>query len=203
MTRSLVDLSRPDNSAYDKGRSALWRILWHFAGLPLLRANWLPVSAIKVRLLRLFGARVGRGIYWKPGVRVKFPWHLTVGDHCWIGEDAWIDNLAQVTIGSNVCLSQGAYLCTGNHDWTTPNMKLFTRPITLRDGCWVGARSVVCPGVTIGEGAVLAAGGVTAKDIPAFEIWAGNPARFVKTRELKPRKTSEPTTAPIRLVTPA
>ncbi len=182
---SPVDLSVPDNSEYDKGRPWLVIALWHFIGAPLLRSNWLPVSSVKVALLRAFGAHIGTGVYIKPGIKVKFPWYLRVGDYSWVGEHVWIDNLCPVTIGSHVCVSQGAYLCTGNHDWTTPNMKLFTRRINLRDGCWVGAMSVVCPDVTLGEGAVLAAGSVAAKEIPAFEIWAGNPARFVRVRQVR------------------
>jgi len=183
--RVRVDLSRPDNSGYDKGRPFWVMALWHFLGSPLVRSNLLPVSAVKCGVLRLFGAKIGRGVYAKPGLRVKFPWYLTVGDHCWLGEDAWIDNLAPVTIGSHVCISQAAYLCTGNHDWTVPNMKLFRRPIVLEDGSWVGARATVCPGVTLREGAIAAAGSVVTRDIPEWEIWAGNPAVYVKARVLK------------------
>src|ERR1035438_8301187 len=98
--QQLVDLSQPDNGLYVKGRSPLLRALWHFVGFPIVRSYWLPVSCIKVRVLRLFGARIGKGAYIKPGVKIKFPWYLTVGDHCWIGEDVWIDNLCMVTIGS-------------------------------------------------------------------------------------------------------
>jgi putative colanic acid biosynthesis acetyltransferase WcaF len=158
--------------------------LWYFCGLPLVRAHWLPVSAIKTGLLNLFGAKVGRGVYIKPGVRVKFPWYLTIGDYCWIGEDVWIDNLAPVAIGSHVCISQGAYLCTGNHDWSSPNMKLFRRPIELRDGCWVGARATLCPGTTLGIGAIVTVGSVASGDIPAYQIWAGNPARYIRDRKI-------------------
>jgi putative colanic acid biosynthesis acetyltransferase WcaF len=144
----------------------------------------LPISRLKSIVLRLFGAAIGRRSYIKPGLKVKFPWYLTVGDYCWIGEDVWIDNLAPVTIGSNVCVSQSAYLCTGNHDWKSVNMKLFRRPIVLNDGCWVGARSTICPGVTVGTAAVVAVGCVATRDIPPYEIWAGNPASFVRMRTL-------------------
>ena len=85
-------------------------MLWYFFGLPLLRSYYAPVSALKCAILRLFGANIGQGVYIKPGVRVKFPWYLAVGDYCWFGEDLWIDNLAPVTIGSNVCISQAAYV---------------------------------------------------------------------------------------------
>ena len=156
--------------------------LWYFLGSPLVRSKILPFSLLKCRTLRLFGASVGKDVYIKPGVSVKFPWYLTVGDNCWIGEDVWIDNLADVTIGSNVCISQGAYLCTGNHDWKTRNMKLFRRPITLHDSSWLGARTTVCPGSVVGPGAVIAIGSVLSGDIPALQIWGGNPAIYLRDR---------------------
>jgi putative colanic acid biosynthesis acetyltransferase WcaF len=186
-----VDLSRPDNSEYEKGRSFFVIGLWHLLGSPILRSNLIPLSCLKCWILRSFGALIGQGVYIKPGVRVKFPWYLNVGDHCWIGEDAWIDNLAPVTIGSHVCISQGAYLCTGNHDWTTRNMKLFRRPITLEDSCWVGARCIVCPGVTVGTGTILAAGTVLTRSVPPFQVWRGNPANYLRERVIddKPRAT--------------
>jgi putative colanic acid biosynthesis acetyltransferase WcaF len=179
-----VDLSRPDNSEYQKGRSLPIQLLWYFVGLPLLRSYFIPISALKCAVLRLFGAKIGRGVYIKPGVRVKFPWYLTIGDFCWLGEDLWIDNLAPVHIGSNVCISQAAYFCTGNHDWTTPNMKLFRKPITVEDGSWIGARATLCPGVAIGSGSVIAAGSVVTKSVSKFQVWAGNPAAFVRERRL-------------------
>ncbi len=182
----MVDLSQPDNSAYDKGRSLVVRLLWHFVGFPLVRSNWLPISAMKAGLLRIFGARIGEGVYIKPGIRVKFPWYLSVGDHCWLGEDLWIDNLATVTIGSDVCVSQGVYLCTGNHDWKTPNMKLFRKPIRIEDGSWVGAKAILCPGVVIGREAIVTVGSVITRNVPAHEIWAGNPAQFVRDRDPLP-----------------
>lgn len=182
---SQIDLSVPDNTELVRGAPLLVEAVWYFFGLPLLRSHWITSSPFRSRLLRLFGAKIGKGVYVKPGLRVKFPWYLEVGDHSWLGEDLWIDNLAQVTIGPHCCLSQGAYLCTGNHDWSTPNMRLFRRPIRCEAGSWIGAKSVICPGVTLGPGAVAAAGSVIVKDIPAMEVHAGNPAGFVRVRELK------------------
>jgi putative colanic acid biosynthesis acetyltransferase WcaF len=122
----------------------------------------------------------------KPGVRVKYPWLLSLGNRSWIGEDVWIDNLATVTIGDDVCISQGAYFCTGNHDWSDPAFGLIAKSIVLANGSWVGARSMICPGVTVHECGIAAAGSVVSRDIPAFEIHAGNPATFVRTREFRP-----------------
>ncbi len=179
------NLSLFDNSAYNPGGTVLTRALWFFLGLPLVRSSLNPFSSFRCFLLRLFGARIGPGVVIKPGVRVKYPWLLSVGENSWIGEDAWIDNLVQVTIGRNVCISQGAYLCTGNHDWSDPAFALIANAIGVRDGSWIGARVVLCPGVTVEECAVAAAGSVVVKGIPAFEVHAGNPARFVRRRKLR------------------
>jgi putative colanic acid biosynthesis acetyltransferase WcaF len=158
--------------------------LWHFIGSPLLRSELVPFSNLKCLVLSAFGARIGRGVYIKPGVRVKFPWYLNVGDHTWLGERLWIDNLAQVTIGSHACVSQDVYMCTGNHDWSHPHMKLFHKPIELKDGCWVAARSMLCPGVTVGECAVVLGGSVVAANVPDYEVHGGNPAVFCKIRKI-------------------
>jgi len=178
----LVDLSKPDNSEYEKGRTHFVWALWYLFGSPIVRSNAFPFSKLKCVVLRLFGARIGRNVYIKPGVRIKFPWYLCVGDNTWIGEDVWIDNLAEVSIGSHVCISQAAYLCTGNHDWKAANMKLFRRPIVLEEGCWVGARAVVGPGVTVGVCAIASIGSVVIRDIPPYQIWSGNPATLTRER---------------------
>jgi putative colanic acid biosynthesis acetyltransferase WcaF len=180
------DLSTFDNSWYHPGRSRLIRALWFFLGLPLLRCSVLPSSRLRVALLRIFGARLGDAVVIKPGVRIKHPWLLSLGSRSWIGEDVWIDNLVDVTIGSDVCISQGAYLCTGNHDWSDPAFGLIAKPIVLANGCWIGARSTICPGVTVHQCGVAAAGSVVSKDVPAFEIHSGNPAALVRIREFRP-----------------
>lgn len=178
----MIDLSRYTVGAYRPGSGPLTRTLWFFFGLPLLRSPLIPSSAFRAWLLRLFGARVGRGVTLKPGMRVKYPWHLTVGDHCWIGEDAWIDNLVAVALHNHVVVSQGAYLCTGNHDWSSATFDLKTGTIHLEDGSWVGARALVGPNVALGQCAIAAAGSVVTRSIPAYEIHAGNPASFVRRR---------------------
>jgi putative colanic acid biosynthesis acetyltransferase WcaF len=182
---SRIDLSVPDNRELIRGAPLLVEAAWYFCGLPLLRSQLITSSPFRSWLLRLFGAKIGRRVNIKPGLRVKFPWYLEVGDYTWLGEDMWIDNLAPVTIGPQCCISQGVYLCTGNHDWSTFNMRLFRRPIRCERGSWVGAKCVVCPGVTVGAGAVAVAGSVVTRDIPAMEVHAGNPASFVRRRELK------------------
>jgi putative colanic acid biosynthesis acetyltransferase WcaF len=181
-----VKLATFQTRDYNPGRSMVVRALWFLVGLPILQCSVNPLSGVKRILLRLFGAKVGEAVIIKPGVKIKNPWLLTIGRNCWIGEDCWIDNLVPVTLGEDVCISQGAYLCTGNHDWSDPSFGYRLAPITLHDGCWVGARTFVGPGVTLGSGAVLTAGSTAYRSIPDWEIHSGCPAAFVKMRYLRP-----------------
>ena len=181
---TMVNLRNYDNSWYSPGRSVVWRGLWMFVGLPLFRSTWFASSAARVALLRLFGARIGQRVVVRQQVTIKYPWHLIIGDDCWIGEQAWIDNLTQVRLGSSVCISQGAYLCTGNHDWRDPAFGLRVAPIELEQGAWAGARCLLMPGVRLGEGAVVGAGSVVSGSVPAYHVVAGNPACFIKERTI-------------------
>ena len=115
-------------------------------------------------------------------MRIKFPWNLRIGGHCWIGEDVWIDNLACVTLGHDVCLSQGAYVCTGSHDYRQPTFDLLVKPVVIEAAAWIAARAVVLPGVTIGRGAVVAAASVVTRDVPPGVIVAGSPSRVIGQR---------------------
>lgn len=157
-------------------------MLW-FLTSALVINTYLPIPVrLKVSILRLFGARIGRGVVVKPAVNVKYPWLLTVGDYVWIGERVWIDNLSPVVLGSHVCLSQGALLLTGNHDYSRATFDLTTRPITLDDGVWIGAKALVGPGVRCHSHAVLTAGSVATKPLDAYGIYQGNPAVWVRKR---------------------
>ncbi len=178
-----MKLANYKNKDYSPGAAFPKQVLWHFIGRPLVESQLVPFSSFKIAVLRAFGARIGGGVRVKPGVRVKFPWRLEVGEDSWIGENVWIDNLAVVRIGSNVCVSQGAYLCTGSHDWKLPTFDLQTKPITIEDRAWVAAKAVVAPGVRIAEGAVLALASVATTDLEPWSIYRGNPAMHVGDRE--------------------
>ncbi len=189
---SLVRLRDYDNSWYNPGGSFFKRALWMLIGQPVFASSWLPSSNLRVKLLRTFGASVGQGVVIKPSVRVKYPWHLQLGNDCWIGEEAWIDNLTTVRIGGNACISQGVYLCTGNHDWSDPRFGLRLEPIELGEGAWAGAKSILMPGTFLGAYAVAAAGAVVKGIVPAYEIYAGNPAKRVKTRHIQSAASGRP-----------
>lgn len=145
-------------------------------------SGWLPASGIKARILRLFGAKIGRGVVFKPHVRIKYPWRLVIGDHCWIGQNVWIDNIENVIIGDHVCVSQLSYFCTGSHDHRTRTFDLEAKPIVVQAGAWIGARVTLLGGVTVHANAIAAAGAVVVKSVPAAMIVGGNPAREIGLR---------------------
>lgn len=118
----------------------------------------------------------------KPSINIKFPWKLSIGNYCWIGENVWIDNLDFVTIEDNVCISQGAFLLTGNHNYKRTTFDLVTGTITLKQGCWVGAKSVVCPNIICYENSILSVSSVATKNLEANKIYAGNPAVEIRER---------------------
>jgi putative colanic acid biosynthesis acetyltransferase WcaF len=168
-----MKLSRYRTTGFDRGRSAVVEGLWLCVhAVAFARVN--PINASRVAALRLFGARIGSGVVIKPGVRVKFPWRLTIGDHSWIGESVWIDNLAPVTIGSDSCVSQGTYLCTGTHDWSRETFDLATHPISIGEQVWIAARATVGPGVCVGDGAVVTLGTVVTRSVPPAHICSGS-----------------------------
>lgn len=176
-------LDRFDNHAFERGRPRWVEALW-LVVQALMIESWIPGSGVRIRLLKVFGARIGQGVKIKPHVRVKFPWRLEIGDHSWIGEEAWIDNLAPVKIGSSCCLSQGVYLCTGSHNWASERFDLITSPIVIEDSAWLCARTSIGPGVRVCEGAVLTMGSVATEDLSQWQIHSGAPAKPIRARLL-------------------
>ena len=178
-----TDLSSYQNDWYKPG-GTIKILLWYFFNVVFLLNPWNPFSFVKKGVLKLFGAQIGNGVVIKPGVNVKYPWKLKIGDHTWVGEKVWIDNLDDVVIGANCCISQGAMLLCGNHNYKKSSFDLIVKSIELEDGAWVGAQSTVCPGVVCKSHSVLAVGSVANKDLDAYSIYQGVPAQFVRNREI-------------------
>ncbi len=177
-----VDLSTFGNAAYANTVPRLKSAFWHIVNLLVLQNRLVPFSSFKKAVLRLFGARIGKGVVIKPGVNIKYPWNLDIGNYVWIGEGVWIDNLVQVTIEDHVCVSQGAFLLTGNHNYKSTSFDLIVSPIILETGVWVGAKAVVCPGVRCGTHAVLSVGSVATKNLESYKVYGGNPAVALRER---------------------
>jgi putative colanic acid biosynthesis acetyltransferase WcaF len=177
----IVTLKDYKSAALVRKKSFLIRVMWYITNNLLFRSYAIPINNLKRFFLRIFGAKVGRGVVIKPGVNIKYPWLLELGDHVWIGEGVWIDNLTNINIGCNVCISQGAMLLTGNHDYKKISFDLILKPITLEDGVWIGAKSIVCPGVICFTHSILTAGSIATHSIEPYSVYQGNPA--VKIRE--------------------
>jgi putative colanic acid biosynthesis acetyltransferase WcaF len=181
MTRMRNDLFDA-RAGLDRGRPKLVEAIWYLLKCLFFLSPlpWPP--AFKRMLLRLFGAKIGRQVYFKPRVNIHFPWKLQIGDHTWIGEEVWLLNFEPIVIGSHCCISQRAFLCTGNHDYRQLNMPYRNRPINIEDGAWIGAQVFVSPGVTVGSEAVVTAGSVVTGNLAAGMVCSGNPCRPVQPR---------------------
>ena len=178
-----VDLSKYDNSWYYPG-SRFKRLTWYFCNLIFLNNSWFLISSIKIFILRCYGAKIGKNVIIKPNINVKYPWFLTIGDNSWIGEGVWIDCLASVIIEDNVCISQGAFILSGNHNFKKSTFDLIVKPIEIKKGSWIGAKSIVTQGLTVGSYAVLTAGSVVSHSMDPYGIYKGVPATKVGERQI-------------------
>lgn len=157
----MIQLSKFDNSTYSRGASKWKEIGWWFCR-SLIFAPWFPIpSPFKVAVLRFFGAKVGSGVVIRSRVNITMPWRLEIGDEVWIGDEVLILALERVVIGSNVCISQRAFLCTGSHDFRKETFDLITQPIEIGDGCWIAAGAFVGPGAKVPAGTM----------VKAMEVW--------------------------------
>jgi putative colanic acid biosynthesis acetyltransferase WcaF len=184
--QGVVDLATYRPVGFNRGAGKIKEGSWLLLQWLLFRLCPFGLYPLKRFVLRLFGARVGRGVVIKPQVKITFPWKLQLGDHVWLGEECWLLNLEQIVIGNNVCISQRAFLCAGSHDYRRLTFDLVVKPIIVHDGAWVGASAWVGPGVTLGRNAVLSANSVALQDLEPDGVYRGNPAVFVKARYLHP-----------------
>jgi putative colanic acid biosynthesis acetyltransferase WcaF len=179
-----TDLSRFDNAWFDEGASRFKWAMWFLFNALFVLNPLNPFSSLRKAILRLFGAKIGKGVIIKPRVQVKFPWNLQIGEYAWIGEAVWIENQGKVSIGAHACLSQGAVLMTGNHNYKSETFDLMVKPIVLEDGVWIGAGAMVTQGVTCRSHAVLGVMSVASSDLEAYTVYAGNPCREIRKRDM-------------------
>ena len=140
-------------------RLSLWYLINN-----LIIFSFLPSSKMRVFFLKIFGAKIGKNIIIHPYTRIKYPWKLDIGNNCWIGANVWIDNIAKVKIGNNCCISQGVYFCTGNHNYKKREFDLISEEIIINDNCWVGAKTILAPGVILKENSIIKINSLVKKD---------------------------------------
>ena len=182
MSNLKTDLRNFNKGGYSPGSSFKWA-LWFIFSSCCVR-SYQPFYFLRAGMLRLFGAKIGERVVLKPGLIVKFPWFLEIGNDVWLGEKVWLENQGAIKIGNNVCISQGAVFMTGNHNYKKTTFDLMVQGITLEEGVWIGACAVVCPGVTCKSHSILTAGSVAADNLEAYSIYQGNPAVKIKDRIL-------------------
>jgi putative colanic acid biosynthesis acetyltransferase WcaF len=166
------------------GASRFKLALWFVISSLFFKNSLFIFSAIKIRLLKLFGAKIGERVLIKPSVNIKYPWKLHIDDNSWIGEDVWIDNQFLILIGKNVCISQGAFLLTGSHDPSKSTFDFMGDSIIIEDGVWIGAKSTVTGGVRCRSHSILGINSVCENDLEAYTIYKGNPAVPVVSRNI-------------------
>lgn len=165
-------------------REYLGRALWALA-LPLFRCSPRPLFGWRNLLLRTFGAHVGRGVHVDPSARIEIPWMLELGDGAAIGAHVWVYCLGPIRIGARATVSHRAHLCGGSHDYTDPALPLLRTGLSVGEDAWVCSDAFIGPGVSVGEGAIVGAAAVAMRDVLPWNVVAGNPARFMKMRDLK------------------
>jgi putative colanic acid biosynthesis acetyltransferase WcaF len=185
MEQLKTNLALFSNKDFNAGRGPIVRGVWYLVNMLIFNSYLFPFYKPKAILLRLFGAQIQEGLIIKPKVNIKYPWRLFVGKHVWIGENVWIDNLDTVKIEDNCCISQGAMILSGNHNYKKQTFDLITKPIVLERGVWIGAQSVVTQGVTCGQHAVLAVASVASTDLLPYAIYKGNPAVKINERRIQ------------------
>ncbi|MEC4819911.1 MAG: hormogonium polysaccharide biosynthesis acetyltransferase HpsU [Scytonema sp. PMC 1069.18] len=173
--KPFVDLRTYDQSWFDRGRAGWYILLWWFVQAIAFPLSPHPFNELRCTLLRLFGARIGKGVLIRPTARFTYPWKITIGDYSWIGDDVILYSLEHIYIGEHCVISQKSYLCTGTHDIQDPSFGLKTASITIGNGVWIAADCFIGAGVTIGSNAVIGARSSVFKDIPSIQVCWGNP----------------------------
>lgn len=178
-----VDLSTYKNNLSRKNQIArfLFTLVWRIFVRPLPRSlgkGW------KRFVLRSFGAKIDKTAHVYSSVRIYMPWNLEMHAYSCLAPEVDCYNVAKITIGAHVTVSQKTYLCAASHDITKSDYPLIVAPITLADQAWVGASAFIGMGVTIGQGAVVGASASVFKNVAPWTIVGGNPAKFIKERKL-------------------
>ena len=165
-----------------RGRSGLIVQLWWIVDFWLFRLSPQIMYGWRRFLLRLFGAKIGKGVLIRPSARITYPWKVKIGDYSWIGDDVVLYSLGEIEIGNNVVISQRSYICAASHDYTKEDFPIFSKKIIIEDECWLATDVFVAPGIKIGRGTVVGARSSVFKDLPRGKVCIGNRAKVIKDR---------------------
>jgi putative colanic acid biosynthesis acetyltransferase WcaF len=191
MTRYYQDLNIYRVPKGFRGRPAWFVQLWWIVEALLFKTSPQVCYGWRRFLLRIFGARIGKGVNIRPTATITYPWKLTIGDWSWIGDHVTLYTLGEIVIGEHAVVSQHCYLCTGSHDHTLTTFDIWAQTITIEPEAWLATNVFVGPGVTVGYGAVVGACSVTLKDVPAGMVCTGNPLRVIRRRVPLDQQTTQ------------
>ncbi|KSU82080.1 putative colanic acid biosynthesis acetyltransferase WcaF [Fictibacillus enclensis] len=177
-----INLDKYDQSWYSRGKNSFIVLTWWLVQGTIFRFSLHNMYKWRNFLLRQFGAKIGKGVQVRASAKFTYPWKVSIGDNSWIGDNVNFYSLDEIQVGANCVISQESYLCTGSHNIKDPYFGLITNKIVIKDGSWVASDVFVYPGVIIGEMSVIAARSTVTKNIPANQVYAGSPAKYVKKR---------------------
>lgn len=163
-------------------KNRLVRVLWNGVNLFFFKYTPRPFHMWRAFVLRLFGAKIGKGVHVYPKVIIWAPWNLELKDECGIANGVTLYSQGRITIGKRTVISQGAHLVSGTHDYTKKGFPLYTKPIQIGDHVWIAAEAFIHPGIIIGDGAVIGARSVVAKTMPSWMVCSGHPCEPKKKR---------------------
>ncbi|MBX3097427.1 MAG: hypothetical protein KF812_11240 [Fimbriimonadaceae bacterium] len=173
-----------DKGDFVRGKPFLVEVVWYFVKMGFFLSAFPWPSRLKATLLRLFGAKVGAGLYIRPRVNIHMPWKLVIGDHVWIGERCELLNLEQLELEDHVSLGHDVFLAAASHNIRSRTMAYANKPILIKRGTWVASRTFVGAGVTVGENCVIGAGAAVVRDVPDNSIVVPSPSTILKERVL-------------------
>lgn len=178
-------LSSYNQDDYDRGRNNFVIIFWWIIQATIFRFSFHNMYEFRAILLRCFGADIGKGTKIRSSAKFTYPWKVKIGDYSWVGDQVTFYSLDNIVIGSNTIISQNSYLCTGTHDIRDSSFKLITKPVYVGDCCWVATDCFIHPGIRINDNSIISAKSNVLKDTERGFIYAGNPAKKIKKREIE------------------
>ncbi|MGY6529650.1 MAG: WcaF family extracellular polysaccharide biosynthesis acetyltransferase [Cyanobacterium sp.] len=171
------NLSKYTQGHFDRGKPQWFIFLWWIVEAIVFSLTPHPFNGVRRTLLKLFGAKIGKGVVIRSSARFLYPWKVTIGDYSWIGDRTYFYSLDNIIIGSHTVISQHSYLCTGSHDYNQPHFDLVTSPIIIGNGVWVASHCFIAPGVQIGANTIIGARSTVLGNIPSAKIAWGTPCK--------------------------